>query len=155
MEQHVLRAQKRAVEFTYDGRLETAEYLFLQALEMDGGQAGYSGLGWFYGFTGQDREAIRAFRRGLACSPQSGDLCNELGVFLLRRDRVHRAIAWLNRALRSARCRNRHLAFYNLALAFGRLNRPERSRRYLRLALRDRPGFVEALDFLKELDAVA
>ncbi len=155
MEQPVLRAQKRAVEMAYDGRLEAAEYLFLQALELDGGQAGYSGLGWFYGFTGNDRDALRAFRRGLACGGESGDLCNEIGVFLLRRGKVQRAIRWLNRALRAPSCRNRHLALYNLALAFRRLNRPERSRRYLRLALRERPEFPEALDFLTELDAVA
>lgn len=154
MDLQASQIQKRAVELALGGESDSAEYLFLHAVELESDESSYAGLGWFYGLRNRPKDAMRCFRRGLEINSQSGELCNEIAVFLLRRKRNRAAIQWLNRALRSAPDTNRHLVLYNLGLAFRRLNRPERTRRYLKLALRSRPNFAEAAEFLSELDPV-
>ncbi|MCB1326135.1 MAG: hypothetical protein H7A21_04985 [Spirochaetales bacterium] len=135
------------------GNYDAAEYHLLRAAEIEATVSTYATLGWLYGSVlSEPRRAFRFFRRAIRMNPENGDLFNDCGALLLKEGHSRAAVKWLLRAVRARECSKRHFALYNLALVYRRWNRPERSRRFLRLALRTEPDFPQARELLVSLD---
>ena len=136
------------------GNFDIAEFLLLKSIEIEPDADKYTCLGWFYGaMGGQEKRALHAFRQAIRQDPAYGDAYNELGALVLQIGRPTQAIKWFRKALKVGHCSKPHFALYNLALIFRDINRPERSKRYLNLALKIEPGFQTAHEFLSELAA--
>lgn len=134
------------------GNYDAAEFYLLKSLEIEPSVPGYATLGWLYAaIFKRNLDALRAFRRAIRLDPANGDLYNDCGALLLRMGRIRESVKWLTRALRSERGERKHLALYNLAVVYRRWNRPERSRRYLNLAIKLRPDFDRARTLLEEI----
>ncbi|MCB1308027.1 MAG: tetratricopeptide repeat protein [Leptospiraceae bacterium] len=134
------------------GNYDAAEYFLLKSIEIDPVVPGYATLGWMYGsILDRNEEAFRCFRKAIRLNPENGDLFNDCGALLLKMGFIPESIKWFHRSIRSPQCSKRHFAFYNLALVYRSGNRPERSCRYLHLALRQRPDFDQARRLLREI----
>jgi len=131
---------------------DRAEYFFLQALEEETSKEICLALAALYAsLKGKENEAFRFYRRSLAFCPDNGDIMNDCGAMLMRSGDEMGALRWFQRALHSKNCKRKHYVFYNLAILYYRWNRPERSIRYLNLALRIDPGFQAALALMNNL----
>jgi len=135
------------------GAYDSAEYYLLKSLEIDASSSAYATLGWLYGsILKREAEAFRCFRRAIRLHSRNGDHFNDCGALLLKTGRVRESVKWFVRALRCPEGARRHLALYNLAIVYRRWNRPERSRRYLHLALRQQPDFARGRALLEEVE---
>ncbi|MEQ9365852.1 MAG: tetratricopeptide repeat protein, partial [Leptospirales bacterium] len=99
----------------------------------------------------RDADALRCFRKAIRLNPRNGDLFNDCGAVLLRMGKLQESVKWFLRALKSTEGAKHHLALFNLAIVYRRWNRPERSRRYLNLAVKLRPDFERARALLAEI----
>ena len=145
---------RKSIDLMSAGDADAAEFLLLQSLEIEETELKYTCLGWLHGnLQGRTMPAVRAFVKALRMNREYGDAYNECGALLLRVGRDRRAIQCFTRALKAQTCSKRHFALYNLALIYAEKNRPERSRRYLNLALKLKPDFQEAREFLDDLAA--
>jgi Tfp pilus assembly protein PilF len=134
------------------GNRDLAEYQLLKAHELHPSFRSCSTLGWFYGIHLESlEEGFRYFRKAIRHAPLSGDSYNECGNLLLKRGKVKESVKWFHRALRCEENPRKHFVLYNLALVYTMWNRPERSVRYLNLALRFQPDFLKARHLLMEL----
>ncbi len=135
------------------GNHDAAEFYLLKSLEIDPSGATYASLGWLYGsILKREEAAFRCFRNAIKQSPENGDHYNDCGALLLKAGRVRESLKWFLRSLRCAESSRRHLTLYNLAIVYRRWNRPERSRRFLHLALRIDPEFARARTMLKDIE---
>lgn len=136
------------------GNYEAAEYHLLKSLEIDPANSTYATLGWMYGsILKRETDAFRCFRNAIRMQPENGDHYNDFGALLLKTGRRRESVKWFLRALRCPEGERRHLTLYNLAIVYRRWNRPERSRRFLNLALRLRPDFSRARGLLNDIES--
>lgn len=134
------------------GNYDAAEFYILKSLEIEPSVPGYAILGWLYSCVQQrDTDALRCFRKAIRLNPKNGDLYNDCGAVILRMGKIQESVKWFTRALKSSEGSKHHLALFNLAIVYRRWNRPERSRRYLNLALKLRPDFQRARALLAEI----
>ena len=137
----------KAIVTTYTEQYDVAEYCLLKSIEIDPSEHNCASLGWLYAvaFESQEKKALRFFRKAIFCNPANGDLYNDYGALLLRMGLPKNSIKWFKKAARFPHCPKRHFALYNLALAYYNSNHFTKSRRFLRLALKSRPDFEQAL----------
>ncbi len=140
---------KEGVRLALAGESDRAEYYLLKSYEIKPGAKILSTLGWFYGLhLGNRADGFRYFRRAAFYDSNSGDPYNECGNILFRDGRIQDSLKWFHRSLRCKNNSKKHFVLYNLAVVYSKLNRPERSLRYLNLALRYEPDFARARDLL-------
>lgn len=143
---------KTGLDLAVGGEIDRAEYFLLKSYEIEQGQRTCSTLGWFYGLLlNRPLEGFKYFRRAIKYNPSSGDAYNECGNLLFRAGYSKESLKWFHRSLRSKDNTRAHYVLYNLAVVYNRLNRPERSLRYLNLALRKSPDFASAEKLLREV----
>lgn len=136
------------------GDTEKAEYFLLNSYELLANEKIASALGWFYGVRlNRPMDGFRYFRRAVRYKPESGDLYNECGNILFRNGHWKESLKWFHRAHLCQEISRPDYVLYNLAIVYHKLNRPERSRRYLRLALRQNPRFNQAKALLDRLQS--
>ena len=152
MEEEAFKFLQSGVRAAYAGDRAAAEFCFLKSLEIETHALNCLCLGGLLAnVSGREMEAFRYFRRAVRCDPRSGDAYHECGAMLMRMGRVNEAQKWFRRALSADFMTRRHFALYNLAIVYKRWNRPERSRRYLYLALQTEPEFEPARQMLARL----
>lgn len=143
---------QEGMRLAMNGDSDRAEYYLLKSYELESDAKILSTLGWFYGLhQGKLQDGFRYFRRAIFYDRESGDAYNECGNLLFRANRLQESLKWFHRALRCSKNERKHYALYNLAVVYRRLNRPERSLRYLNLALRFKPDFKQAGDLVMEV----
>ena len=143
---------KQGMECATEGDVDRAEFYFLKAYELRQDGDVLSALGWFYGLhLGRTEEGFRYFRRAIRHDPDSGDPYNECGNLLFRAGMARDSLKWFHRSLKCEKNPRKHFILYNLAVVYHQLNRPERSLRYLNLALRFKSDFERAQTFLDEI----
>lgn len=140
------------IEKAAEGNYDAAEYHLLQSLEIEPMVTVYATLGWLYAsHFNEFKRAMRMFRKAIRMSPDDGDLLNDFGALLIKMSQPGRALKYFHRSIRAEVCTRQHYALYNMALIYRNWNRPERSRRYLNLSLRYKPGFTIALELLDKI----
>ena len=136
---------KQGVQAILTGDYDIAEYLLLKSFEIEVNETNSACLGWLYGTAlSQEEKALRFFYRAILKNNKNGDLYNDFGALLLKTGRFKESVKWFLRAIRLGGPKKKHYALYNLALVYRHWERPERSIRYLRLALEYKPDFREA-----------
>lgn len=152
MDQEAHRFLQFGIRAALTGDRSAAEICFLKSLEIETHVQNCLCLGGLLAaVAGRELEAFRYFRRAVRCDPCSGDACHECGAMLLRLGRFSEALKWFRRSLAISSMTRRHFALYNLAIVYKRWNRPERSRRFLYLALQTEPEFEPARRLLAKL----
>ncbi len=140
-----------AVKSICSGNLDSAEYFLLALSENDPDAKSYAFLGWLYGSQGRERDAVRCYFKAVRQDPDSGFPYNDFGVYLIGTGRSEASVKWFLKALHCRKFEQKHISLYNLALLYQIWNRPERSARFLNLALVYSPDFTEAVELLDRI----
>jgi Tfp pilus assembly protein PilF len=83
-------------------------------------------LGWTFHFQGKIDEAIAECKLAIEVDPDFGNPYNDIGAYLIGRERYDEAIPWLEHAIQAKRYEPRHFPYFNLGrvyLAKGLINR--------------------------------
>src|SRR6185503_5888205 len=71
-------------------------------------------LGWTLSFQGRLEEATEECLRAITIDPEFGNPYNDIGVYMMKRDKLDEAIPWLEKAKQAQRYEPRQFPFMNL-----------------------------------------
>jgi tetratricopeptide (TPR) repeat protein len=142
-----------ALSCNKEGNSEAAEYYFHSALEFGNDARIFHALGLCCAQKeGRELEAFRLFRRAIRTNAEFADAYNDCGVMLLRLGMFQKSAKWFHKALKINSKERKHFALYNLAVLYKKMRRPERSIRYLHLALKLEKDFFQAKKLLQQIE---
>jgi tetratricopeptide (TPR) repeat protein len=96
------------------GKLDEAIAAYRRSIEVHPTAEAHTYLGWTYSFQERFDEAMAECQRAIEIDPEFGNPYNDIGVYLMRRDRLDEAVPWLEKAKRARRYEPRHFPFLNL-----------------------------------------
>ncbi|MGH7178172.1 MAG: tetratricopeptide repeat protein [Tepidisphaeraceae bacterium] len=111
----------------------------------NGSADSYNDLGYTYELAGHSSEAEAAYRAGLARDPSNGPCNINLGLLLVRTDRVNEGALFLEKTLKPAE------VHYNIGSVYQQLGKKEQAIEEFRKALELDPSMKEAKARLKQL----
>jgi Flp pilus assembly protein TadD len=124
----------------------TAQAEYAKAIEHDRNNARYlNNLGYSYYLAGNDKVAVKWYRKGLKASPQDRRLHNNLGLALGRRGDYSKAREHFVLAVGES---GAHL---NLGYILGQQGKYEEAIQHYQVALRGQPGSLPAMSQLAQL----
>jgi len=151
-------ARRRAEELWQEGcRLQMAGELdqaiaaYKRSIEAHPTAEAHTYLGWTYSFQGKIDEAMAECRRAIEIDPEFGNPYNDIGVYLMQRDRLDDAIPWLERAKLAKRYEPRQFPYMNLGRIHLRRGRWWDALREFEGAVRAAPTDAEARKALHTL----
>jgi tetratricopeptide (TPR) repeat protein len=97
------------------GDLDGAIATYRRSIETCPTAEAHTFLGWTYSFQGRLDEATAECLRAIEVDPDFGNPYNDIGVYLMQRDRHDEAIPWLEKAKRAPRYEPRQFPYMNLA----------------------------------------
>ena len=100
------------------GELERAIEVYQESIRVCPTAEAHTFLGWTYSFQGRLEEATAECHRAIAVDPDFGNPYNDIGVYLMQRDKLDEAIPWLERAKRAKRYEPRQFPYMNLGRIF-------------------------------------
>lgn len=133
----------------------TAEYYFLKSMELDENAEALFGLGRIRAADknrGAAESALRYYERSYQLSGGDFKSAYECARIHYGAGRYHEAVSWFHKCLLEKGAVDTPQILYSLALIYLSWNRPERSRRYLNMALRRQKGFQKARLLLAVLE---
>ena len=147
MEQEAEVFYNKGIQAIVIEEYDAAEFFLIKSSEIDGQEANHAALAWLYGnILHRIEKALHYLRLALLANPENGELYNDYGALLLKNGSYTDAVQWLIRAVRLSPEKKKHYSLYNLAIAYHNRNQMRNSLRYLRMALRQKPEFQEALE---------
>jgi len=105
---------KRAMDHQMAGELDDSIRLYKQSIALCPTADAYTYLGWAYSFQGRIDEAIAQCEIAIQIDPEFGNPYNDIGVYLMQRDRLEDAIPWLEKAKLAKRYEPRQFPYMNL-----------------------------------------
>jgi len=93
--------------------------------------------------------AVESFRKAHEQDPENREYGTQLGLCLARAGRVDESVTCLKKVVGEAQ------AYYHVARMLDRLNQPEQSKAYLRMALQLKPDLSGAQEMLAQLEGPA
>jgi tetratricopeptide (TPR) repeat protein len=107
-----------AYQAQMEGDYERAVELYQSSLDLYPTAEAHTFLGWTYHFQGRLDDAIAECKRAIEIDPEFGNPYNDIGAYLIEKNRFDEAIPWLERAVEAARYEPRHFPHYNLGRAY-------------------------------------
>jgi tetratricopeptide (TPR) repeat protein len=133
------------------GELERAIAAYKRSIEIHPTAEAHTYLGWTYSFQGKIDEATAECLRAIEIDPEFGNPYNDIGVYLMQRDRLDEAIPWLEKAKLAKRYEPRQFPYMNLGRIYLRRGRWWEALHEFEGALRVAPTDVEARKALHTL----
>jgi tetratricopeptide (TPR) repeat protein len=130
-----------------DGAIET----YRRSIEVHPTAEAHTYLGWTYSFQGKLDEATSECMRAIEIDPEFGNPYNDIGVYLMQRDRLEEAIPWLEKAKLAKRYEPRQFPYMNLGRIHLRRGRWWDALREFEGAVRAAPNDAEARKALHTL----
>src|SRR5262249_57829290 len=96
------------------GELDRAIAAYKQSIEIHPTAEAHTYLGWTYSFQGKLDEATAECMRAIEIDPEFGNPYNDIGVYLMQRDRLDDAVPWLQRAKLAKRYEPRQFPYMHL-----------------------------------------
>jgi Tfp pilus assembly protein PilF len=151
---------KRAMELWQDayrhqieGDLDRAIELYRKSIDAYPTAEAHTFLGWAMSFRGHLDEATQECLRAIEIDPDFGNPYNDIGVYLIQRDRLDEAIPWLEKAKRAPRYEPRQFPYMNLGRIYMRQGRWWEALHELEGAVRAAPDDKSAHAALHQLRA--
>src|SRR5688572_15741025 len=95
----------RSRQLTEDGKhqisigdFDCAIETFRKSLEIEPSAEAYTYLGWVLSLKGQIDEAIEHCEKAIALDPDYGNPYNDIGSYLIQKNKLDEAIPWLEKA---------------------------------------------------------
>jgi len=96
------------------GELEKAVELYRQSIEAFPTAEAHTFLGWTYSFMGDYDSAIAECLNAIEVDPEFGNPYNDIGAYLIEKNRYDSAIGWLEKAKSAARYDQPAFPYFNL-----------------------------------------
>ncbi len=96
------------------GRLDAAIETYRRSIATHPTAEAHTYLGWTLSFQGKLEEATAECLRAIEVDPEFGNPYNDIGVYLMQRDRLDEAVPWLEKAKRARRYEPRQFPYMNL-----------------------------------------
>ena len=130
-----------------DGAIET----YRRSIEVHPTAEAHTYLGWTLSNMGKFDDAIEQCKTAILVDPGFGNPYNDIGVYLMQRDRLEEAIPWLEKAKLAKRYEPRQFPYMNLGRIHLRRGRWWDALREFEGAVRAAPSDAEARKALHTL----
>ena len=97
-----------AYQAQMEGDYDCAVELYQSSLDLYPTAEAHTFLGWTCHFQGRLDDAISECKRAIEIDPEFGNPYNDIGAYLIEKNRFDEAIPWLERAVEAARYEPRH-----------------------------------------------
>ena len=131
---------KEAYRHQMQGDLARAIELYRRSIEVCPTAEAHTFLGWALSFQGRLDEATAECRRAIEIDPDFGNPYNDIGCYLMQREKLDEAIPWLERAKQAPRYEPRHFPYLNLGRIYLKQGRWWDALREFEAATREAPG---------------
>ncbi len=105
------------------GQLDAAIKTYRRSIAIHPTAEAHTYLGWTLSFQGKLEEATAECLRAIEVDPEFGNPYNDIGVYLMQRDRLDEAVPWLEKAKRARRYEPRQFPYMNLGRIYLRRGR--------------------------------
>jgi Tfp pilus assembly protein PilF len=151
-------ARKRATELWQEayrhqvaGDFERAIETYKRSIETCPTAEAHTYLGWTYSFQNRIEEATAECLKAIEIDPDFGNPYNDIGVYLMQRDRLDDAIPWLEKAKQAPRYEPRQFPYMNLGRIYLKQGKWWEALREFEAAVRVAPTDAEARKALHTL----
>ena len=145
---------QQAYRHQMQGELEEAIELYQRSIELHPTAEGHTFLGWTYSSQGRLEEAIQECLRAIEVDPTFGNPYNDIGAYLVEKDRLDEAIPWFERALRAPRYESYCFPHFNLGRVYERRHMFARALEEYKKAMAEGPQHLGALQSVQRLQAM-
>jgi Tfp pilus assembly protein PilF len=142
---------QRAYQVQMQGDLELAVDLYKQSIQTYPTAEAYTFLGWTYRFQGNIDQAIEECKNAILIDPTFGNPYNDIGAYLIEKDKPDEAIPWLEKATCSRRYEAYHYPWYNLGRVYISKEMYNQARECFEKALTIEPEYALAKQALGRL----
>ncbi len=136
---------QQAYQNQMQGDLEEAIELYKRSIDIFPTAEGHTFLGWTYSFQGRWDEAIEECLRAIEVDPTFGNPYNDIGAYLVEKDRLDEAIPWFERALKAPRYESYCFPHFNLGRVHERKRMFSRALAEYKKAYQENPQHLGAL----------
>src|SRR3989338_5198705 len=154
-------AQKIALDFfkkAYDlqmaGELDEAIEQYKRSIEIFPRGEAHTFLGWTYSFQGHYEEAIAECKEAIQVDPDFGNPYNDIGAYLIERERLDEAIPWLRKAMIAKRYDSYCYPHYNLGRVYERKGNWQEALKCYEGSLKANPDYMLARKAFNRLKAI-
>lgn len=145
---------QEAYQHQMRGEFDQAVELYKRSIEVYPTAEGYTFLGWTYSFMGRIDEAIQECLRAIETDPTFGNPYNDIGAYLVEKNRLDEAIGWFERALKAPRYESYCFPHFNLGRVYERKRMFARALEHYKLAYRENSQHLGALQAIRRLQAM-
>jgi tetratricopeptide (TPR) repeat protein len=114
---------QEAYRYQMEGELDRAIERYQRSIEAHPTAEAHTFLGWTLSFQGRLEEATAECLRAIEIDPEFGNPYNDIGVYLMQRDKLDESIPWLEKAKQAKRYEPRQFPFMNLGQIYLRQGR--------------------------------
>jgi Tfp pilus assembly protein PilF len=144
---------QEAYRYQMEGELDRAIERYQRSIEAHPTAEAHTFLGWTLSFQGRLAEATEECLRAIAIDPEFGNPYNDIGVYLMQRDKLDESIPWFEKAKQAKRYEPKQFPFMNLGQIYLRQGRWWEALHELEGAVRLAPGDHHAAKMLHHLRA--
>ena len=144
---------QEAYRYQIEGELDRAIELYRHSIEVYPTAEAHTFLGWTMSFQGRLEEATQECLRAIEIDSEFGNPYNDIGVYLMQRDKLDESIPWLEKAKQAKRYEPRQFPFMNLGRIYLKQGRWWEALREFEGAVRVAPRDVHAAKMLHSLRA--
>ena len=144
---------QEAYGYQMEGELDRAIEFYRRSIEVHPTAEAHTFLGWTMSFQGRLEEATQECLRAIEIDSEFGNPYNDIGVYLMQRDKLDESIPWLEKAKQAKRYEPRQFPFINLGGIYLRQRRWWEALREFEGAVRLAPGDRHASEMLHRLRA--
>jgi tetratricopeptide (TPR) repeat protein len=114
---------QEAYRYQMEGELDRAIERYQRSIEAHPTAEAHTFLGSTLSFQGRLEEATEECLRAIEIDPEFGNPYNDIGVYLMQRDKLDESIPWLEKAKQAKRYEPRQFPFMNLGQIYFRQGR--------------------------------
>jgi len=144
---------QEAYRHQMEGDLEQAIDCYKRSIAMYPTAEAHTFLGWTYSFQERLEEAIAECHRAIEIDPEFGNPYNDIGVYLMKQEKLDEAIPWLERAKQAKRYEPRQFPYMNLGRIYLKQERWWDALKEFEAAVRLAPADADAHRALHSLRA--
>ena len=153
-QQRAMDLFRQAYELQMNGRLEEAAEAYRQSIDCHPTAEAHTFLGWTYSFMGRYDEAIEECRTAISIDPEFGNPYNDIGAYLIEKNRLDEAISWLEKAAAAPRYEHYCFPYHNLGRIYERKREWDLAIQAYERSLKENPQYVPAARALGRLKAM-
>ena len=154
------KEQERALQLVQQGmdqqmarNLDEAIRLYKESIAICPTADAHTYLGWAYSFLGKIDDAIAQCELAIRLDPDFGNPYNDIGVYLMKQQKLDEAIQWLEKAKVAKRYEPRHFPYINLGRVYLTKGMINKAIEEFRGALTQKPDESEIAQLIDELES--